>query len=253
MTIISQRWCVPSETIHLGNDEVHVWRASLDIPKAIIPNLYEILTEDERERAERFRFVRDCHHFIAARAVLRTLLSRYVGVPPAQLRFAYTSKGKAFLPNAGNGYQLSFNLSHSHELALYAVARDRQVGVDVEYMRGNLDYEGISQHTFSRYEVATLRALSPQLRQAAFYACWTRKEAFVKALGEGLSYPLDQFDVSLALDQPAVLLRTYIDPHEANRWTLCELAPGPGYAGAVAVQGTDWQLLCWQWLHTDIG
>jgi 4'-phosphopantetheinyl transferase len=143
---------------------------------------------------------------------------------------------------------LSFNLTHSHQLALYAVTRRREIGVDLEYVRADFADEQIAERFFSPREVAALRTVPENLLKEAFFHCWTRKEAYVKAKGEGLSIPLDQFDVSLAPGEPALLLSTRDDPQEADRWSLQALFPGSGYVAALAVEGRTWRLKCWQWL-----
>jgi 4'-phosphopantetheinyl transferase len=140
---------------------------------------------------------------------------------------------------------LRFNVSHSHSLALYAITRAREVGVDVEHIRPEIAQEKIAERFFSPREVTVLRALPTPLQASAFFACWTRKEAFIKAKGDGLTLPLDQFDVSLAPGEPATLLRTAWDPQEAACWALQDLAPAPGYRAAVAVAGHAWRLTCW--------
>ncbi|MGH2369197.1 MAG: 4'-phosphopantetheinyl transferase family protein, partial [Chloroflexota bacterium] len=140
-----------------------------------------------------------------------------------------------------------FNVSHSAELAIVAVARGRDVGVDVERLRGDLEVEQLAARYFSTEEAAAIRAAPPAVRHRRFFACWTRKEAFVKARGQGLSLAFDQFTVSVEPDAPAALLRTRWDAREAGRWALRDLAAGGGYAAAIAVEGGGWQLHCWQW------
>lgn len=175
------------------------------------------------------------------------MLGRYLNIPPEQLRFCYGPYGKPGLAEDSSGVPIRFNMSHSHELALYAVTREREVGIDIEYRREDFASEQIAQQFFSHGEVAALRALPAQAQVEAFFNCWTRKEAYIKATGQGLSLPLDQFDVSLAPGEQAALLSRQDQPQEASRWTLQELAPGDGYAAAVAVEGSGWQLNCWQW------
>jgi 4'-phosphopantetheinyl transferase len=125
------------------------------------------------------------------------------------------------------------------------------VGIDLEYIRSDLQVEQLAERFFSRREIATLRTLPPEVQRQAFFLCWTRKEAYLKARGEGLSLPLDQFDVSLIPGEPAALLSTQRDPYEVSRWSLQELTPAPGYAAALAVEGHGWGLACWQW--PDLG
>lgn len=242
-------WQPPPADLTLSSQHVHIWRASLDLPQLHIQHLQQSLTADELSRAARLYFEKDRQHFIAARGLLRTILSRYLDYQPDQLRFCYNHYGKPDLASISGWEMLSFNLSHSHGLALYAITRNRKIGIDLEYMRPNVIGERIAERFFSPREVASLHALPTYLQQEAFFDCWTRKEAYIKAQGKGLSLPLDQFDVSLAPGEPAELLATRDDPQEASRWSLKELHPGTNYRAALAVEGHDWQLTCWQWTH----
>ncbi len=236
-------WLPPPAAVTIHPHEVHVWRARLDRPQAELTRWWAVLHADERQRAERFRFERDRHRFIVGRGLLRTLLSRYLRLRPEQIELAYNAYGKPEIVQTGNQTALSFNLSHSQDLALFAIAQDRHVGVDLEYVRADLADEQIAVRFFAPAEVEALRALPASQRVPAFFRCWTRKEAFIKARGEGLSLPLDQFQVSLEPDA-AVLLHT-ADPTEAQRWRLEPLEPAPGYTAAIAVEGHTWQLRCW--------
>jgi 4'-phosphopantetheinyl transferase len=224
-------------TFQLERFDVHVWRVVLDQPAIRLQSLWEQLAPEERDRAARFHFPKDRDRFVAARGLLRVILGAYLGVDPAGLRFTKNAYGKPALAEQRGPDDLRFNLSHSHELVLYAITRGREVGIDVEWMRPDLADEEIAARFFSPREVAALRALPEPQRLEAFFNCWTRKEAFIKARGEGLSLPLDEFDVSLAPGEPAALLGTCWDPHEAGRWSLRALSPGPGYAAALAVEG----------------
>src|SRR5205823_1032898 len=159
----------------------------------------------------------------------------------------YNAYGKPALSSPESELGLNFNLSHSHHIALYAFTYSRNLGIDVEYMRSNVEYEQLAQHFFSPYENAILHAVPTDLKREAFFNCWTRKEAYIKARGEGLSIPLDVFDVSLRPGEPAALLDSREEAQEVARWSLYELAPGPDYAGAVAVEGHGLHLRCWQW------
>jgi 4'-phosphopantetheinyl transferase len=155
--------------------------------------------------------------------------------------------GKPALVYPPHGAHVHFNLSHSGELALYAFAYDKRVGIDVEYKRSDVEYEAIARVSFSPNEQAVLRSLPNEVKQEAFYNCWTRKEAYIKALGKGLSHPLDQFDVSLTPGESPALLADRQDPQAPARWSLCALAPEAHYAGALVVEGAGLQLTCWQW------
>lgn len=239
-------WLSPSTDLAITADEVHIWRAPLDVPDVLLERLWPTLSEEEQQRAQRFHFDHDRIHFVAAHGVLRAILGAYLKRPPSQLRFATTPYGKPFLTDtAGAASDLTFNLTHSHNLALIAVTVKRHVGIDVEFMRSEFVGEPIAERFFSRLEVAALRSLPPDSRIEGFFNCWTRKEAYIKARGEGLSMPLDQFAVSLAPGSPAALLQTATDPHELTRWRLETLAPAPGFAAAVAVEGSAWRLRCW--------
>jgi 4'-phosphopantetheinyl transferase len=244
---MQQPWDPPPETLTLAADEVHVWRASLNLTRSQIENLGRTLATDELERAGRFHFPEHRDHFVAARGVLRAVLGRYLGVEPSQLRFCYGPHGKPELAERVGAERPHFNVSHSHGLALYAVTRDREIGVDLEYIRPDLANEAIAGRFFATGEVTTLRGLPASMKPEGFFNCWTRKEAYIKARGDGLALPLDQFEVSLVPGEPATLLRTAYDPQEAGRWSLQALDPGPGYVAALAVEGQGWQLRCWQW------
>ena len=205
------------------------------------------LAADEQARAERFYFERDREHFIVARGVLRAILAGYLNRVPECLSFCYSSHGKPALAGESDEDAIRFSVSHSHGVALYAVTRGREVGIDLEHIRSDLAVAEIAERFFSRREVEMLRTLPTEDQRQAFFRCWTRKEAYIKARGEGLSLPLDQFDVSLAPGEPAAVLGTQRDPSEASRWSLQELTPGPGYVAALAVEGHGWRLACWQW------
>ena len=243
----SARWSAPPQTLILGNDQVHVWRAPLDLPTSRVQHLRRTLATAEMRRADRYHFEKDRQHLIVARGLLRAILSRYVGIEPDQLCFCYGPQGKPQLAGETDKKALCFNVSHSHELVLYTFARGREIGIDLEYMRPDTADVEIAERFFSPREIAALRALPADAQREAFFACWTRKEAYLKARGDGLALDLDQFDVSLVPGEPAALLSTDGDPQEASHWSLQELNPGPGYAAALAVEGQDWQLKCWQW------
>jgi 4'-phosphopantetheinyl transferase len=239
-------WFLPPERLTLGSDEVHVWRAGLDQAPSQIRAFLPTLAADERARAERFQLKTSRERYIVARGVLRSILGTYLNRAPESLRFRYGSRGKPELvPESAEGV-IRFNVSHSGRVALYAIASAREVGIDLELIRHRVRVEQMADRFFSRREIETLRALPTHLRRRAFFLCWTRKEAYIKAKGEGLSLPLDRFDVSLTPGEPAVLLSTQQDPDEAPRWSLQELSPAPGYVGALAVQGHGWSCSYWE-------
>ena len=257
------------------HDEVHVWRFSLLCAGTETDRLQSLLTADERDRAHRFRYERHRSAYIACRAGLRILLGRYLDrttnpqarsssprlpngetpeLCPAPLsRHGYYSGtlhvnafGKPFLPPEHSDQDLRFNVSHSGGVALIAIAQGREVGVDIEAIRSGADHLAISERFFSERERSALRTLSSTRQRDAFFACWTRKEAYIKARGKGLSIPLDQFDVSLEPDAPARLLASRDDPAQEARWSMVALDPGPGFAAALVVEGHDWRPRCWR-------
>jgi 4'-phosphopantetheinyl transferase len=206
------------------------------------------LSPDEIERADRFNFQRDREHFIVARGALRAILGSYLCSDPASLRFGYTHYGKPYLMNDSLDPDFRFNVSHSNSLGLVCITRGREIGVDVEWIREGISREGIAERFFSAAEVKALRELPERLQDQAFFNCWTRKEAFVKAKGEGLSIPLNEFVVSLAPNEPAVLLSVIGLAQETSRWIFHQLFPGDGYVAVVAVEdGNSPRPQCWEW------
>ncbi|MDQ2855223.1 MAG: 4'-phosphopantetheinyl transferase superfamily protein [Acidobacteriota bacterium] len=238
-------WPTPPEQLSLEVNDVHIWRASLEQSPATVAQLRPLLSPDEQSRADRFHFERDRRHFTTARAYLRTLLGTYLGMTPQEIRFSYTEFGKPALALELN-QQLKFNLAHSGGLALYGFTRIGEIGIDLEYIRPEFTGREIADRFFSRMEVASLNQLPKTERHQAFFNCWTRKEAFIKAKGLGLSLGLDQFDVTLAPEQAAALLQTRWDEKEAARWSLMAIEAGPEYAAAVALEAHDWQPSYWE-------
>ncbi len=247
MTTLGVRWLIPPANLLLGPHEAHVWRAWLDLPAPRIQALEQTLTADERGRASRFRFQTDRTRFIVARATLRALLGRYLNREPDTLRFSYSEYGKPALAEEGESDPLLFNVSHSHQMALYAFTRSGDIGIDLEQISTDTrDYQDIARRFFSPAEVQELLSVPAKQRQEAFLNCWTRKEAYIKARGLGLSLILSQFDVSLTPGAPAALLATREKGQEQSAWSLYAIAPGPGYIGALAVKAHPTAITCWQ-------
>lgn len=239
-------WLPPPEHLALDADDVHVWRASRVVEEAALGALRATLSPDERQRADRFHFQRDRRDYVSARGMLRDILGRYLDVRPEHVRFAYSSHGKPSPSADMDAGWLHFNVSHSRGIALCAVARGRDVGVDIEHIREDIESAEIAARFFSRDEQSALARLPSGRRLAAFFDCWTRKEAFIKALGDGLSHPLESFTVSLAPGRSALVHRTDGSGTPA-RWSLVALAPGHGFAGALAMSGAVRAVHCWQW------
>jgi 4'-phosphopantetheinyl transferase len=217
---------------------VDVWQAVLDRPDEALERLNESLSVDERARADRFRFELDRRRFVAGRGVLRAILSGYLAVPPATLRFEYSAHGKPRLAAPFASEALRFNVSHSRGLALVAVTNGREVGIDVEYVHPILEADRIAESLFAPGEWAELRSLPPPQRLEAFFICWTLKEAHVKARGEGLSVQLDAFEVSPWLRRALRLPehRGSVVGLEAD-WWLRAFSPRRGFQAALALEG----------------
>jgi 4'-phosphopantetheinyl transferase len=235
-------WQTPSEPVTLTADQVDVWLASLDHAAHSIQKFRALLSEDEQARAARFQFEHLRQHYTAGRAILRLILSRYLQDAPQDLTFQYSDYGKPELPAA----DLQFNLSHSGGLALYAFIRQHRIGIDIERMRPLTDIEAMMRHYFSQSECASLLALPQQLQMQGFYNCWTRKEAYIKATGKGLSQPLDSFDVTLTPGKPPRLLRVEGEPEAPQRWTIFDLPVPSDYKAALAVEHPGCTLNMWQ-------
>ena len=237
--MILTRADVPAGWFERSPDLIRIWRVPLDASFEEDARLEGVLSRDETDRAHRYFFDRDRRRFTMGRAVLRLILAGYLGTEAEQVKINYGKHGKPSLaaPNAG----IRFNVSHSQEIALIAVAHGREVGVDVEFVRQLTDQEQLLTSNFSSCEVAAYRLLPRQQQQAAFFAGWTRKEAYLKACGEGLSIPLDSFAVSLGPDDPAALLEVRHDPMEPARWGMANLSVAPGYAGALVAEGGGWR------------
>jgi len=227
----------------LQSHQVDVWRAHLNLQDDLLKLLESTLSADESQRAARFHFPTDRNRFIAAHGCLRDVLRRYLHCESGQLTFRSNPYGKPALRD----HKLEFNLSHSGDFALIAITREQKVGVDVEQIRSGISPHVIARQYFSKTEVAELEMLPLEEREAAFFTCWTRKEAYSKAQGLGLSLPLESFDVSLTPHEPALLRATRPDSSEAARWTLSSLDIDSCYQAAVAVEGQGLEFRLWDW------
>ena len=247
MIAVVPSWTSPPLDLTLDLGEIHVWRVSLDQTESCLQSLQQTLSADERTKADGFRFPKDRSQFIVSRGALRAILSRYLNISSHILRFDYNPYGKPSLIVTQGGNTLRFNLSHSRGMALIAITKNRDIGVDIEGINPNFSCLEIAEKFFSPLENAVLRSLPEHLQATAFFTCWTRKEAYIKAVGKGLSIPLNQFDVSLAPGEPAALLNVEENPEEASKWSLIELFPSSDMVAAVAVAGDCWKLHCWEW------
>jgi len=242
-------WSEATQAVDLGSDEIHVWRVRFDdCDNAALGRFNATLSSDEKARADRLVFPRDRNAFIVTRGILRELLGRYLGCIPAEIEFDYGPQGKPSLREKSSTKSKSpekavqFNVSHSHGVALLAFSVARRVGVDVELVRPDFGGKGIAERYFSPHEVTELGKLPSSLRDEGFFLCWTRKEAYIKARGEGLHVPLESFRVSLTPGEPAIL-----HADDSSRWSLRSLRPAPLYTAALVGEGKGWQPRGWIW------
>ncbi|AOY82850.1 4'-phosphopantetheinyl transferase superfamily protein [Moorena producens JHB] len=244
-------WLLPPTDLQLFNHDVHLWRAQLELSELLIEKLATTLSEDEQQRAERFYFERDRKHFIAGRGLLRQILGRYLGMNPRQVEFCYGKRGKPALKETCGGKRLRFNVSHSHGLILYAITQDQRIGVDLEYLRPMPDAEQLAQRFFSPQEYAVICSVSEEQKHKAFFQGWTSKEAYLKAIGEGLA-GLEQVEVSVNPAEPTALLSINKDPQAVYRWSIAGLTPAPGYFASLVVERKDWQLSCFDYTEKSV-
>ena len=226
----------PGATVSFADDAIEVALTRLDVGPEAVRVSAALLSDAERQRASRFALDRDRRRFTVARARLRQLLAARLGVQPESVELVYGERGKPALARRCPASDLRFNITHCGEVAAYAFAPGREIGIDVEAVRVIRDADDIAARLFSRRENEAYLALDPCDKPLGFFNCWTRKEAFIKALGDGLYHPLDSFDVSLAPGEPARILRVETTPGDRCGWTLHSFLPGPGLIAAVVVR-----------------
>ena len=220
-------WSEPPQILFLPSGEAHVWRVRLEQPPERVDEFLRTLDDEERNRASRFHFAKHRRHFVVARGVLRLLLGRYLVTRPEDVRFHYGSHGKPLLDGEHRASTLRFNASHSGEMALYAFVHDYEVGVDVEHVKKDFVTEEIAERFFCTNEVQKLRGLAAVDRPSQFFRLWTRKEAYIKAVGTGLSHPLNTFDVTVPIPG----------------WSIVDMNVGQGYSAALAINGPVHKLI----------
>jgi len=240
-------WHEPPQEVALGDDEVHLWRAGLSVSAALMKVLEQTLSAEEQARAGRFAFESHRRNFIVAHGILRTVLGAYLGAEPRALEFSCGPQGKPFLRSGPFDCRLHFNMSHSGDLAVYAVTRGRHVGVDIEHVRQDPTLASVAQQWFSPAEAAAICSLSGTRQTETFYHLWTLKEAYLKGTGRGLHSALSDFEIRPRAAHKAGGGEARLHPTGAPRWSLRSLGLAPDFAGALAVEGSDWTLRCWQW------
>jgi len=230
-----------SSSLVLRKNEVHIWLVQANDERISLKDFENLLSSAEQVQASRFKFATDRRRYVTAHAALRSILSIYVKSPPEKLQFASGPNGKPKLAPIHAKQKFEFNLSHSHEVALIAVTQGREIGVDVEWIREDFAFYEVAQRFFTAKEVTALTALPSQLQRLAFFKCWTSKEAFLKAKGTGLSGELDEVEITLTPKEGVRVNGTI------SSWTLVALSPCAGYVGALALEGPECQLRCFQW------
>ena len=233
-------WVPATAPPALTYNEVHVWRACLDLSSDVRERLQSTLNSDENTRVEKLLIEKAREHFVGARGILRELLGAYLGVAGGKVAFRYGPEGKPSLSPEHNS-KISFNVSHSNGMGLFAFADDCEIGVDIEYVKPDFRGMEIASRFFSEEESAALAKLPPEQQDEAFFGCWTKKEAYVKAHGQGLGIPLDSFTVEFSKSKQV------LRDEGGARWSCYALEAAPGFAAAVVAAGEDWRLKCWEW------
>jgi 4'-phosphopantetheinyl transferase len=226
---------------------VHVWCANLRTAPKRLNDSWNLLLDDEKNKANKFISVQAKENFIISRGILRLLLSKYIGIVPEKLVFKQGEYGKPYALLDTDQLPIQFNISHSKDLALFAFTLDSQLGIDIEYIQKDFSYEEIAPQFFSKQENAVLFSLPKEQKLEAFFTCWTRKEAFIKAIGEGLSFPLDKFDVDITTNAENKPLPVYIHNERAANKTcsLYALYPARDYVAALATEAMPDKICQW--------
>jgi 4'-phosphopantetheinyl transferase len=240
-------WPLASPEALMGSNEVHVWRACFDVSVPQCENLLAILSADEIERAMRFHFEKDKIRFIAARGILRQILGRYLNISPEKFYFGYTSYGKPFVENSEGYDPMFFNLSHAGDFALFAFSHSGNIGIDIEKIRNDVAVMQIAGRFFSEQEIRSLEAVDGSRQIELFFQYWARKEAFIKAIGEGVSFPLEKCDVSSVAGSGLFPVTLLNNPTENARWHVQDLFPKNGYTAAIVVEEKDCEFSYWDY------
>jgi 4'-phosphopantetheinyl transferase len=237
MIVYQNCHAISEAKIELNEGEVHVWQIALNIsPDPGESSLKTNLSPDERLRAGRFHRSVDRYRFIKTRGMLRKILAQYLSISAEHINFLYSAYGKPALVENQNHPDLRFNLSHSNEIAMIAITRRCEIGIDIEFIREDFASREIAEDYFSQMELDLLSSVPERLQTRAFFNCWTRKEAYIKAIGEGLSHPLNKFAVSLTPGSPPELLHVDDNPLEITRWRFYEPNAPPDYVAALVVE-----------------
>jgi len=245
-------WHKISDVPALKPFEIHLWRINLERPEADESRLYYCLSAEECDRAARFHYIRDRKNFLIRRSVLRHLLASYQGVNAKIVRLSAAPNGKPFMEGQDGPAGIRFSCSHSDSWGLIAIGRGCELGVDLERRRPLADLLDLANACFSDQEIGEFRGIPEALKPHCFFDAWTRKEAFLKAIGLGLSFALKDFSVSLAPDQPAKLLNVKNDLTAVDRWKMLSLEVNPDYSAALVVEDVPASLRCFEWNFSSL-
>lgn len=242
-------WLAKPKSHELGEHEVHIWLANLELEIYAMSKFLRDLSLTERTRAQNLRFDHDRRRFVLAKGILRNLLGSYLEIPPNEIQFTSGPSGKPELAERSQRRDgpVYFNQAHSGHLGIYAFSRKRRVGVDIEEIRPFPDMDQLAPLLFSAHELAVFQALNPAEKEAAFFSTWTHKEAFVKALGKGLTVPLSQFEVSRVGGSVAKIVQSHDPSPGAREWCVKDVSISAQFSAAVCVEGESWKLRCLKW------
>jgi 4'-phosphopantetheinyl transferase len=241
----SNPWLKGFPQVGIQRNVIHVWRFTLDLPFYQRESLLGILSPGELERAGKYFFEKDRNRFIVARGVLRKIVGKYLNKDPDQICFEYAAFGKPELKSGSYLPELSFNLSHSENIALFAIASEAHVGIDVEHIRYDMEIGPLASRFFSEKEILALERVKGEKQKNVFFQFWTRKEAFLKATGKGLSFPMERCDVSNADNRNFAPVIIPADTEEHTNWFVLDLEPGKGYAAAVVADRPEMEISFW--------
>jgi 4'-phosphopantetheinyl transferase len=239
-------WLESPAGLQLDAGHIDVWRSRIDLPVSEIEKYAETLSEQEQERAAKFTFPDKYEEYVVSRGLLRKALAHVLDQEPSSFKFDYTSSMKPYLVKQYNDRSISFNVSHSHGQALVAISLDRNIGIDIEKIRPDVEYEKLAKRFFSEAEHKALMQCAVEDRVAAFFATWTRKEAFVKAVGKGIAFGLSEFDVNISPFEPPIMLSTRWNPEDVSKWLMASIDIEKNYMATLAADGGEFQIRLWQ-------
>lgn len=228
----------------LGEKEIHVWRINFNAQLKAQRFFHDLLNPDEKDRVSKFRFAKDKRKFNISRGVLRILVGEYLEMDPQKVTFRYEKYGK---PQLQHETRMKFNVSHSGDMAIIGFVKDYDIGVDIEHVKNDFNVLDLAENFFSRHEIEMLRTIPPKEQPLAFYRCWTRKEAFIKAEGSGLSFPLHEFTVSMTKDNEAKLEHTDWNPDAKHQWSMFSFKPAQNYIAALAINDSATSFKVFDW------